>query len=63
MDDHPVIREGLTQIINRETDLLVCAEAGTIAEAVKAVKKQKIALASARLTDLVDYILKCPCIL
>jgi PleD family two-component response regulator len=23
VDDHPVIREGLTQIINRETDLLV----------------------------------------
>ncbi len=45
VDDHPVIREGLTQIINRETDLLVCAEAGTIAGAVKAVKKQKIDLA------------------
>ena len=45
VDDHPVIREGLTQIINRETDLLVCAEAGTIGEAVKAVKKQKIDLA------------------
>ena len=52
VDDHPVIREGLTQIINRETDLLVCAEAGTIAEAVKAVKKQKIDLA------LVDMLLK-----
>jgi DNA-binding NarL/FixJ family response regulator len=52
VDDHPVIREGLTQIINRETDLLVCAEAGTIAEAVKAIKKQKIDLA------LVDMLLK-----
>jgi DNA-binding NarL/FixJ family response regulator len=52
VDDHPVIREGLTQIINRETDLLVCAEAGTIAGAVKAVKKQKIDLA------LVDMLLK-----
>lgn len=52
VDDQPVIREGLTQIINRETDLLVCAEAGTIAEAVKAVKKQKIDLA------LVDMLLK-----
>ncbi|GEM_PF-1864352 len=52
VDDHPVIREGLTQIINRETDLLVCAEAGTIGEAVKAVKKQKIDLA------LVDMLLK-----
>jgi len=52
VDDHPVIREGLTQIINRETDLLVCAEAGTIGEAVKAVKKQEIDLA------LVDMLLK-----
>ena len=52
VDDHPVIREGLTQIINRETDLLVCAEAGTIGEAVKAVKKQKIDIA------LVDMLLK-----
>jgi len=45
VDDHPVIREGLTLIINRQSDLLVCAEAGTIGEAVKAVKKQKIDLA------------------
>ncbi|MCF7957995.1 MAG: response regulator transcription factor [Phycisphaerae bacterium] len=45
VDDYPVIREGLTQIINQETNLLVCAEAGTIGEAVKVVKKQKIDLA------------------
>ena len=45
VDDHPVIREGLTQIINRETDLLVCAEAGTMEETVNAVKTQKIDLA------------------
>jgi len=45
VDDHPVICEGLTQIINCQSDLLVCAEAGSIGEAVKAVKKQKIDLA------------------
>jgi len=45
VDDHSVICEGLAQIINRESDLLVCAEAGCIEEAVKAVKKQKIDLA------------------
>ena len=44
VDDHPVIREGLTKIINRQPDLLVCAEAGNIGEAIKAVKKQKIDL-------------------
>ena len=45
VDDQPVIREGLTQIINREKDLVVCAEAGNIEESTKAVKKQKIDLA------------------
>ncbi|MBN1126838.1 MAG: response regulator transcription factor [Sedimentisphaerales bacterium] len=45
IDDNPIIREGLTQIINHEADLMVCAEAGTIGEAVNAVKKQKIDLA------------------
>ena len=45
VDDYPIIREGLTQIINREADLLVCAEAGSVGEAVKAVEKQKIDLA------------------
>ena len=45
VDDHPVVREGLTQIINRESDLVVCAEAGNAAEALKIVKKQRIDLA------------------
>lgn len=45
VDDHPVIRDGLTLIINRESDLQVCAEAGSFEEAVKAVKKQTIDLA------------------
>lgn len=45
VDDHPVLREGLRQIINRQADLLVCAEAGSMREAVKAVKRQKIDLA------------------
>jgi DNA-binding NarL/FixJ family response regulator len=45
VDDHPIILEGLSKIINREPDLLVCAAVGSIEEAVKAVKKQKIDLA------------------
>jgi DNA-binding NarL/FixJ family response regulator len=45
VDDHSVIREGLMQIINRQADLLVCAEAGNIKDAVKSVKKQKIDIA------------------
>ena len=29
LDDHPMMREGLTQLINNEPDLTVCGEAGT----------------------------------
>ena len=28
IDDHPVVRQGLTQLFNREADLTVCGEAG-----------------------------------
>jgi DNA-binding NarL/FixJ family response regulator len=52
VDDHPVIREGLKDVINFQPDLLVCAEAGNIKQAVKAVKNQKIDLA------LVDMLLE-----
>jgi DNA-binding NarL/FixJ family response regulator len=44
LDDHPVIREGLIQIINLEPDLLVGAEAGTVKETLKAVEKQEFNL-------------------
>jgi len=39
VDDHPVVREGLVQSINREDDLVVCAEAGDAAEAFTLVEK------------------------
>ena len=39
VDDHPIVREGLTQIINREKDLYVCGEAQTTEETVKLVAK------------------------
>jgi DNA-binding NarL/FixJ family response regulator len=35
VDDHPMMREGLAQLIRHETDLLVCGEAGTAAEALE----------------------------
>ena len=35
VDDHPMIREGLTMRIKRETDITVCGEAGTAAEALR----------------------------
>ncbi len=41
VDDHPVVREGLVQQINREADLEVCAEAGTASQALEAVERLK----------------------
>ena len=47
IDDHPIVREGLTQLINREPDLTVCGTAEDIYEALKAMQtlKPDIALA------------------
>jgi DNA-binding NarL/FixJ family response regulator len=37
VDDHPMMRAGLEQLINRQSDLIVCAEAGTPAEAFQQI--------------------------
>ena len=29
IDDHPIVRQGLVQLINEEPDLVVCAEASS----------------------------------
>lgn len=34
VEDHPIFRDGLTQLINRQRDLTVCAEAKTAHEAI-----------------------------
>jgi DNA-binding NarL/FixJ family response regulator len=39
VDDHPMMREGVRQRISRETDLAVCAEASSAAEALDAITK------------------------
>src|SRR5262249_46709453 len=41
LDDHPMMREGLAQLINNEPDLTVCGEAGTGAECIDLVGKLK----------------------
>ena len=41
MDDHPMMREGLAQLINNETDLMVCGEAGTGREGLDLIGKLK----------------------
>jgi DNA-binding NarL/FixJ family response regulator len=45
IDDHPVVLEGLEQLINREDDLIVCVKAGNAKEALRAVGKHQIDLA------------------
>jgi DNA-binding NarL/FixJ family response regulator len=41
LDDHPMMREGLAQLINNERDLCVCGEAGTGREAFELAEKLK----------------------
>lgn len=41
VDDHPIVRQGLVQIINREKDLYVCGEAKTADEAITMVGRLK----------------------
>lgn len=37
VDDHPLVREWLTHLVNQQPDLTVCGEAGTAAEALSAI--------------------------
>ena len=41
VDDHPFMRAGLAQLIDRQADLAVCGEAGTPTEAMQAIAKSK----------------------
>ena len=45
VDDHPMMRNGLAQLIDHEPDLKVGAEADSASQAVAAVEKQKFDLA------------------
>lgn len=44
VDDHPILRHGIAQLVQRENDLDVCAEAGDIAEALVILAGQPIDL-------------------
>lgn len=37
LDDHPITRYGLTQLLSHEPDLLVCGEAESVAQALEAI--------------------------
>ena len=41
VDDHPVFREGLVMLVNRETDLAVCGEADNAVQALAAIEQLK----------------------
>lgn len=41
VDDHPIVREGLTLLINREPDLLVCGDAKEMHSALKTIYSLK----------------------
>ena len=41
VDDHPLVREGLTNLINRQSDLIVCGEAKDSAEAIDGITKEQ----------------------
>jgi DNA-binding NarL/FixJ family response regulator len=45
VDDHPIVRDGLAELLNHEADLMVIARVGNTAEAMRVVKKQRIDLA------------------
>ncbi len=37
VDDHPIVRQGLSQLINAEHDLMVCGDAATVDEAMQSL--------------------------
>lgn len=41
VDDHPLVREGLTNLINGQSDLTVCGEAKDSAEAIDGIAKER----------------------
>ena len=46
VDDHPLVREGLANLINQQTDLVVCGEAEDSAGAIAGIahKSPEVAL-------------------
>lgn len=39
VDDHPIVRQGIAQLINREEDMRVCCEAGDAVQALELIAK------------------------
>jgi DNA-binding NarL/FixJ family response regulator len=45
VDDHPLVREWLTNLVNQLPDLIVCGEASTLAAAIEGIETSKPAIA------------------
>ncbi len=41
VDDHPIVRQGLSELLNREDDLIVCGQAEDAHQAMQAIKDLK----------------------
>lgn len=41
IDDHPIVRQGLRQLINQENDFIVCGEAENALDAIDLIEKTK----------------------
>src|ERR1017187_7820695 len=50
VEDHPIFREGLVQLVNAEKDLTVCGQAGNAAQALRAFARVKPDLALVDIT-------------
>lgn len=53
VDDHPIVRQGMSQLLNREPDLMVCGEADSAHQALTLLKtvKPDIAIIDVSLED------------
>lgn len=45
VDDHPILRHGIAQMVAREDDMLVCGEAGSVPEALAFIASEPVDLA------------------
>jgi DNA-binding NarL/FixJ family response regulator len=65
VDDHPLVREGLTNLINQQSDLVVCGEAKDSPEAMAGITKEQpdvaivdISLANESGLELIKHLVK-----
>jgi DNA-binding NarL/FixJ family response regulator len=63
VDDHPIVRHGYLQLINREPDMVVCAQAETVKEALSLAQECRPDVAIVDLSlngedgmELIDYL-------